>query len=45
MSGAKEKSAKNVMQQISLAQTEEYSNAGSYYTQDDGSCSQPTRAS
>ena len=44
MSGAKEKSAKNVMQQISLAQTEEYSNAGSYYTQDDGSCT-PTRAS
>ena len=33
ISGAKEKSAKNVMQQISLAQTEEYSNAGSYYTQ------------
>ena len=32
------------MQQISLAQTEEYSNAGSYYTQDDGSCT-PTRAS
>jgi len=33
VSGAKEKSAKNVMQQISLAQTEEYSNSGGYYTQ------------
>ena len=33
ISGAKEKSAKNVMQQISLAQTEEYSNSGGYYTQ------------
>jgi len=38
ISGAKEKSAKNVMQQISLAQTEEYSNSGGYYTQADGSC-------
>ena len=38
ISGAKEKSAKNVMQQISLAQTEEYSNSGGYYTQDDDSC-------
>ena len=38
ISGAKEKSAQNVMQQISLAQTEEYSNSGGYYTQDDGSC-------
>jgi type IV pilus assembly protein PilE len=33
VSGAKEKSAQNVMQQISLAQTEEYSNSGGYYTQ------------
>ena len=33
VSGAKQKSAQNVMQQISLAQTEEYSNSGSYYTQ------------
>ena len=32
-SSAKQKSAQNVMQQISLAQTEEYSNSGSYYTQ------------
>ena len=44
VSSAKRKSAENVMQQISLAQTEEYSNAGSYYTQEDGSCT-PTRAS
>ena len=33
VSSAKEKSTKNVMLQISLAQTEEYSNSGSYYTQ------------
>ena len=33
ISGAKQKSAQNVMQQISLAQTEEYSNSGGYYTQ------------
>ena len=38
ISAAKEKSAKNVMQQISLAQTEEYSNSGNYYTQDNDSC-------
>ena len=38
VSGTKEKSAKNVMQQISLAQTEEYSNAGSYFTQSTGTC-------
>ena len=38
VSSAKEKSAKNVMQQISLAQTEEYSNSNSYHTQADGSC-------
>ena len=38
VSGTKEKSAQNVMQQISLAQTEEYSNSGSYYTQDNNSC-------
>jgi len=38
VSGAKQKSAQNVMQQISLAQTEEYSNNGSYYTQADSSC-------
>ena len=33
ISSAKQKSAHNVMLQISLAQTEEYSNSGSYYTQ------------
>jgi len=38
ISGTKEKSAKNVMQQISLAQTEEYSNCGNCYTQDSDSC-------
>ena len=38
VSSAKEKSTKNVMLQISLAQTEEYSNSGSYYTQADSSC-------
>jgi type IV pilus assembly protein PilE len=38
ISGSKEKSAGNLMQQISLAQTEEYSNSGSYYTQADDSC-------
>ena len=36
--GLKQKSAQNVMQQISLAQTEEYSNSGGYYTQADSSC-------
>ena len=33
VSGTKLKSAKNTMLQISLAQTEEYSNSGDYYTQ------------
>ena len=33
--GTKKTSAKNVMQQISLAQTEEYSNSGGYFTQGD----------
>ena len=35
ISGTKKTSAKNVMQQISLAQTEEYSNSGGYFTQGD----------
>ena len=35
IAGTKKVSAKNVMQQISLAQTEEYSNAGGYHTQGD----------
>ena len=38
ISSAKQKSAHNVMLQISLAQTEEYSNNGSYYIQADSSC-------
>ena len=33
--GAKKKSAENAMQQIGLAQTEEYSNSAEYYTQGD----------
>ena len=33
IAGTKKVSAKNTMQQISLAQTEEYSNSGDYYTQ------------
>ena len=33
--GSKKTSAKNVMQQISLAQTEEYSNSGGYFTHGD----------
>ena len=36
ISGTKIKSAQNIMQQLSLAQTEEYSNTGSYFEQ--GSC-------
>ena len=44
ISGTKEKSAKNIMQQISLAQTEEYSNSGSYFTQESGTCT-PSSAS
>ena len=35
ISGTKQTSAENTMQQISLAQTEEYSNSGEYYTQGD----------
>ena len=35
ISGAKKKSTENAMQQISLAQTEEYANSGDYYTQGD----------
>ncbi len=33
VSGAKKKTAENAMQQIGLAQTEEYSNSAEYYTQ------------
>ena len=35
IAGTKKVSAKNVMQQISLAQTEEYSNTGGYHTDGD----------
>ena len=42
ISGAKEKSAQNVMQQISLAQTEEYSNSRSYYTQSENTTCVPS---
>jgi len=38
ISGTQQKSAKNIMQQISLAQTEEFSNTGNYYTQETDSC-------
>ena len=33
VAGAKKKAAENTMQQIALAQTEEYSNSAEYYTQ------------
>ena len=37
--GAKRNSAENIIQQISLAQSEEYANTGSYYiTGDDDNC-------
>ena len=42
VSSAKRKSAENVMQQISLAQTEEYSNSGSYYTQSENTSCDPS---
>ena len=35
ISGVKKKTAENTMQQIGLAQTEEYSNSAEYYTQGD----------
>ena len=35
ISGTKQKSAENTMQQIALAQTEYYSNSGEYYMQGD----------
>ena len=43
ISGTKQKATENAMQQISLAQTEEYSNAGEYYTST--TCSDPSEAS
>ena len=41
ISGTKQKSAENAMQQISLAQTEEYSNSGEYFTQEAGGTCTP----
>ena len=41
VSGTKQKSAENAMQQISLAQTEEYSNSGEYFTQAEGGTCTP----
>ena len=43
VSGTKQKSAENAMQQISLAQTEEYSSAGEYHTST--TCGDPSEAS
>ena len=43
ISGTKQKSAENAMQQISLAQTEEYSNAGEYHTST--TCGDPSKTS
>ena len=43
ISGTKQKSIENAMQQISLAQTEEYSNAGEYHTSI--TCGDPSEAS
>ena len=42
VSSAKQKSAQNVMLQISLAQTEEYSNSGSYYTNSETTSCEPS---
>ena len=43
VSGTRQKSIEKAMQQISLAQTEEYSNAGEYHTSD--TCGDPSEAS
>ena len=43
VSGTRQKSIENAMQQISLAQTEEYSNAGEYHTS--ATCGDPSEAS
>jgi type IV pilus assembly protein PilE len=43
ISGTRQKSIENAMQQISLAQTEEYSNAGEYHTST--TCGDPSEAS
>ena len=43
VSGTKQKATENAMQQISLAQTEEYSNAGEYHTST--TCGDPSETS
>ena len=43
VSGAKQKSTENAMQQISLAQTEEYASAGEYHTST--TCGDPSETS
>ena len=43
VSGTRQKSTENAMQQISLAQTEEYSNAGEYHTST--TCGAPSETS
>jgi len=43
VSATKQKSTENAMQQISLAQTEEYSNAGEYHTST--TCGDPSKTS
>ena len=44
VAGAKRKSAENVMQQISLGQTEYYSDMGNYYRNSTGTSCSPTSA-
>ena len=39
ISSTERKATSNILQQISLAQTEEYSNSGAFYTQQTGECS------
>ena len=45
VAGAKRKSAENVMQQISLGQTEYYSDMGDYYRNNNGASCGPDSAS
>ena len=45
VAGAKRKSAENVMQQISLGQTEYYSDMGNYYRNNNGTDCRPTSTS
>lgn len=44
VSGTKQKSTENAMQQISLAETEEYSNGGEYFVQAAGGTCTPSEA-